>query len=188
VIGGSAFSVVIFVRYLDGDLGCYDEFGIGTAVHGVKGAPGAYVHHLPVTEEFTKFAGRWIWGLPKYVVHSGSNVESRQVRIDLSTEDQFMVAGTMQASIRVPGRFSVRTAGWSTSIEGPAQGDVLMTPSRMTMTDVRIGRSGTELSWGDHPIGKDAHALRLHGKPLFTVTGRVRVSIDAAVRLRRVQS
>jgi hypothetical protein len=55
----------------------------------------------------------------------------------------------------------------------------------MRLSDVRIGRRGTALSWGDHPIAKDAHALRLHGKPLFTATGRARVSIDAAVVVGR---
>jgi hypothetical protein len=181
-LGRSAFSVVVFVRYLDGDLDAYDEFGIGTVVRGVKGPPGAYVHHLPVTAEFTMHAGRWVWGLPKYLVHSGCIVEERQVRIELSTDDQFIVAGSLNAPHRIPGRFRVPTAGWSTALEGPDRGAVLKTPGRMTLRNVRFGRKGSELSWGAHALSNDALRLRLQGTPLFTVTAHGRMTIDAAVR------
>lgn len=182
-VGRSAFSVVVFVRYLDGDLDRYDELGIGTVVRGIHGPPGVYVHHLPVTEEFTMYAGRWIWGLPKYIVQTGCTVEGRQIRIDMRTDEHVIVAGSMTTAVRVPGRITVPTTGWSVGIEGKTEGAVLRTPGRMTMSDIRIGRRGTELSWGEHVSSKQAVALRLHTRPLLTVTARVKLSIDAAVAL-----
>jgi hypothetical protein len=182
VLGRSAFSVVVFVRYLDGDLDSYDEFGIGTVVRGITGMPGIYVHHLPVTAEFTMHAGRWIWGLPKYQVQSGCIVEQRQVRIQVQTEDRFIAAGSMNAPHRLPGRFTLPTTGWSTALEGPDRGAVLKTPGRMTLRQIRYGRKGSELSWGDHALSNDALRLRLQGTPLLTVTAHGRMTIDAATR------
>jgi hypothetical protein len=179
-VGQAAICVAVFVRYLDGDLDSYDEFGIGTVVRGINGRPGVFVHHLPVTEEFTMHAGRWVWGLPKYLVQSGCIVEQRQVRVQLSTDEQFIVAGSLTAPHRIPGRFRMRTAGWSTALEGPERGTALQTPGRMRLHNLRIGRKGSELSWGDHALSQDALRLRMQGTPLVTVTAHGRLSIDAA--------
>jgi hypothetical protein len=184
-LGRTALSAVVFVRYLDGDLGNYDEFGIGTVVRGIKGPPGIYVHHLPVTAEFTMYAGRWIWGLPKYLVKTGCEVGTGSLRLDLRTDDNVIVTGDVKARLRVPGRFSLPSTGWSTGLEGETKGAILRTPGRMRLREVRVGARGPQLSWGEHPLAEQALALRLDRKPLFTMTARAELSIDAAVVVPR---
>lgn len=69
-----AMVVLMLMRYIDGDLGPYLEYGTnvmvnrpGSAESGLRGlgSAGAFVHHLPVDGEFTLQAGRQIWGYPK---------------------------------------------------------------------------------------------------------------------------
>ena len=60
---------LILARYLDGDLGQYNEFGTcvmvnppGSHARGLKalGDAAAFIHHLPVDQSFTLEAGRRI--------------------------------------------------------------------------------------------------------------------------------
>ncbi|WP_165613833.1 acetoacetate decarboxylase family protein, partial [Mycolicibacterium fortuitum] len=69
-----AVVVLMLMRYVDGDLGPYLEYGTNVMVNrpgseeaGLRGlgSAGAFVHHLPVDGEFTLQAGRQIWGYPK---------------------------------------------------------------------------------------------------------------------------
>lgn len=78
--GGRTLCMLVFVDYVDGDLGPYNEFGVCipviapgdaapssvSAMRGLfAGDARALVHHLPVDGEFTLAAGRGIWGFPK---------------------------------------------------------------------------------------------------------------------------
>ena len=68
-IGGGYTAFVIFViKYEKGDLGVYNELGIGLYVRPAgqvyAGVPGLYILDLPVNSEFARAAGL-IWGLPK---------------------------------------------------------------------------------------------------------------------------
>src|ERR1700744_2720430 len=71
---GRAVVALLLVRYIDGDLGQYHEFGTavmvnppGSQARGLKalGNAAAFIHHLPVDQSFTLQAGRTIWGFPK---------------------------------------------------------------------------------------------------------------------------
>lgn len=57
-----------FVRYDEGDLDAYNEFGLTLMVKDLKtGKLASYIHRLPVNQSFTCEAGRSIWGYPKWV-------------------------------------------------------------------------------------------------------------------------
>ena len=65
---GRAIVVLMLMRYIDGDLGEYYEYGTNVMVNPPRverragpralGSAGAFIHHLPVDQEFTLEAGR----------------------------------------------------------------------------------------------------------------------------------
>ena len=81
-VPGRALVALAVCRYDDTDLGPYHEVAVsfvvrphdrpaGSAAQRTRefatGAIGAYIHRLPVDQEFTCAAGRDIWGFPKWV-------------------------------------------------------------------------------------------------------------------------
>src|ERR1700758_91728 len=71
---GRAVVILMLMRYIDGDLGQYNEFGTcvmvnppGSHAKGLRALrdAAAFIHHLPVDQSFTLEAGRRIWGFPK---------------------------------------------------------------------------------------------------------------------------
>ena len=71
-----------FVRYDDGDLDPYREIAVAFLVADPEQPKnkGAYIHRLPVDQEFTCAAGRDIWGFPKFVTPIEINEELRADR------------------------------------------------------------------------------------------------------------
>ena len=82
VPGRAVFSLA-FVDYLDGDLDTYHEVAFSVLVRSHEathpatvrehlrafrtGELGAFIHDLPVDQEFTREAGTTIWGYPKWI-------------------------------------------------------------------------------------------------------------------------
>ena len=77
---GRTMCMLVFVDYVDGDLGPYNEFGVCFLVEDpttppasrldalrklMRGDARALIHRLPVDGDFTLAAGRGIWGFPK---------------------------------------------------------------------------------------------------------------------------
>lgn len=70
-----------FVRYEEGDLDAYNEFGLTVMVKDLKtGKLASYIHRLPVNEAFTCEAGQRIWGYPKWVTDVA--IEGNSVRVE----------------------------------------------------------------------------------------------------------
>ena len=178
IVAGKALSIATFIRYIEGDLGSYDEFGVGLAVKGPGGKSGMHVFHLPVTAEFTMHAGRGIWGLPKYIVESGSSVEAKQVRLELAQGGQQIVTGSIAGSLRLPGSARMKSFGWAVGLQGDNLGKVLGMPNTVRTRNTRVGRSKSELVWGDHPMGLDAMKLGMRGRPLLSFTNDVQLRIE----------
>ncbi|ORA99699.1 acetoacetate decarboxylase, partial [Mycobacterium intermedium] len=119
VTPGRAIVVLMLMHYLDGDLGQYYEFGTSVMVN-PPGAPrgskasglralreaGAFIHHLPVDQEFTLEAGTKIWGYPK-VLGDFTIRDGRQFGFDLSIDGQFVVGMEFQPGL--PFRITPRT-------------------------------------------------------------------------------
>lgn len=82
-VPGKAMVALAAVDYVDGDLDTYHEVAISVVVrrHDAPPAPGmrarlqefsagniaAFIHDLPVDQEFTRAAGTTIWGYPKWI-------------------------------------------------------------------------------------------------------------------------
>jgi hypothetical protein len=90
--GGRAMCTLVFVDYVDGDLGPYNEFGVSFMVRHhaagaasgfgdvralVTGRAGVLIHRLPVDGDFTLAAGRGIWGFPKELAEFATTVAGR---------------------------------------------------------------------------------------------------------------
>ncbi|MGP0077984.1 acetoacetate decarboxylase family protein, partial [Mycobacterium sp.] len=94
-----AMVVLMLMHYVDGDLGQYYEFGTSVMVNppgsnasGPRAlqAAGAFIHHLPVDQEFTLEAGTKIWGYPK-VMADFTIRDGRQFGFDCSVDGQLVI-------------------------------------------------------------------------------------------------
>ena len=97
---GRAIVVLMLMHYIDGDLGQYYEFGTSVMVNppgsnasgpGALQLAGAFIHHLPVDQEFTLEAGTKIWGYPK-VMADFTVREGRQFGFDCSVDGNWSSA------------------------------------------------------------------------------------------------
>jgi hypothetical protein len=189
---GRTLLTVGAIEYKDGDLGQYREIAItffvyepgarslplvGATLGLLRGALGAYIHHLPVDGEFTCEAGRAIWGFPKFVTE-----------IDYSTAE-----GAQTAVLRADGRHvltqTVRTGGKRKLAERPQvsyalrEGVLYRTPSLMAAEGMGIRFGGEPPELGDHPIADELRTLGLPRRPLFTTyLGRMTGRFFAAER------
>ncbi|MDS1113889.1 acetoacetate decarboxylase family protein [Gordonia westfalica] len=177
---GRAMCMLVFVDYVDGDLGPYNEFGVCFLVEDpsrppaspiralrslAKGDARALVHRLPVDGDFTLAAGRGIWGFPKtlaeFDVDHTSSVRHGRLEAD----------GALIADLRIKPGIKVPDTTADTVLHAYSQldGVTRMTPWRLTSvsgTRTRIG--GASLTLGDHPIAAELRSLRLGRHALMT--------------------
>jgi len=70
-VKGRALVSVGMIRYVDSDLGPYNEFALACVVKRPgDDAVATIIHQLPVNQSFTLAAGRGIWGFPKFLTDS----------------------------------------------------------------------------------------------------------------------
>ena len=171
---GRAIVVLMLMRYVDGDLGQYYEYGTNVMVNppgsnasGLRAlqSAGAFVHHLPVDQAFTLEAGTTIWGYPK-VMADFTVREGHQFGFDVSIDGQFAVGMEFRPGLRIPSRFSSRTQ------ENPTysyrDGVLRETIGEMSPTGVRYRLGGVRLRLGDHPYAKELAALGLPKRALMS--------------------
>ncbi len=197
-IPGRALVALAVCRYDDTDLDPYHEVAVSIVVRPhdapvpasaarrtlefATGAIGAYIHRLPVDQEFTCVAGRDIWGFPKWVtsidIDEPSTVRPRagsatSVRL---VDDGVHVltlgiasGGRIPLPSRAPPSYSfangvLRRTTWTTSSEG---------------TTGRFG--GATLTLGDHPMADELRSLGLPKRALFSSSAaQMRASFDGA--------
>ncbi|UOG22938.1 acetoacetate decarboxylase family protein [Gordonia amicalis] len=177
---GRAMRMLVFVDYIDGDLGPYNEFGVCFLVDDpsqpptspartlralAKGDARAVVHRLPVDGDFTLAAGRGIWGSPKtlaeFDVDHTSSVRYGHLEAD----------GVLIADLRIKPGIKVPDTTADTVLHAYSQldGVTRLTPWRLTSvggTRTRLG--GASLTLGDHPIATELRSLRLGRHALMT--------------------
>lgn len=169
---GKAVVTLIAAKYLDGDLGPYNEAGLavmvrphdsrpvstGRNVAGFwRGEARAYIHELPVNQEFTLRAGRDIWGFPKWMADIGIEHGRRSTTCTLAEGGRdawrleiargfggFTARGTEMTAYSCTDA-TLRAVPWVTDNEG-----------------VRFRPGGARLELGDHPL---ADTLRSVGLP-----------------------
>jgi hypothetical protein len=181
VLPGKAILQLLAVDYKQNDLGDYNEGAIlfpvltpgekkpfplfGALKRLVQGDIGNFVYRMPVDQEFTTHAGRFIWGFPKWVSRIDIEFGPRVARGTFIDDDELVY-----------------------SIEAKTGGDITPKEQRAASLALRDGKAwktyGTNNSSGltfalggpapgigdNHPLAKELRALGLPKKPLFTVS------------------
>ena len=165
---GRAMVTMPFVRYLDGDLGAYNETGLAFVVRR-RGDDevASFIAHLPVDGTFTCAAGRQLWGFPKWVADELSLERTdRGARTHLETGDGSVLRVTSRRGlVPLPAREVALTT------YAGVDGTLLATPFTMRSAGLRIRPGGTILrADGDGPMTSDIRALGLDvRRPLTTL-------------------
>ncbi|MBH0119761.1 acetoacetate decarboxylase family protein [Rhodococcus sp. NPDC003382] len=192
---GHGLCTLVFVDYVDGDLGPYNEFGVcflvrdhnrrgGTVLQDLRelgsGGAGALIHRLPVDGDFTLAAGRGIWGFPKILADFDTDHHSATKRASVSVDDRLIAELTVARGIPVPG------AGATASVAAYSFLDAVtrrtswdMNPSGMR---TRIG--GATLRLGTHPIADELRSLGLPKRALVSSSiGNLAMTFGDAVEV-----
>ena len=171
--------MLVFVEYLDGDLGPYHEFGVcflmqppGDTLPAWRamrslgsGDAHALIHELPVDGEFTMAAGRGIWGFPKVLADFEVDHDSPAKHGSVSRDGELIAALRIARGIPVPSGAGGATLQAYSQLDGITR----RTPWRLestTGTRTRIG--GARLTLGDHPIAAEIRRLDLSRAALMT--------------------
>lgn len=167
---GRAIVTLVLARYLDGDLGRYNEFGACVMVnppgsHRVGPAAladaAAFVHRLPVDQAFTLEAGRQIWGFPKTM--ADFTIAEHPLRFTVSAGGSLIAAMEFRRGLPIP---SPRPRPQVLKTYTHAEGAVREVPWEMTTSTVRARPGGALLRLGDHPYARELAALGLPRRAL----------------------
>lgn len=171
---------LVAVRYVDGDLGPYDELGVAVLVHRhdsparrttlgglrslVTGRAGVLIHRLPVDGEFTMAAGREIWGFPKTLGEFRTDLDGPTKQVTLHQEGELVLDVRMGPGLPVaaPGSNLALTA--YSHLDGVTRA----TSWEMDPQGVRSRPGGVRLELGPHPIGRELAGLGLPRRALFS--------------------
>ena len=168
-----AVVVLMLARYHDGDLGRYHEFGTCVMVNppgsrasgpGALGKAAAFIHHLPVDQEFTLEAGRTIWGFPKimadFVVRDTSPFS-----FEVSEGGSLIAAMEFGRGLPVP---APRPRTQTLRTYSCGDGTTREVPWEMRNSRVRFRPGGARLRLGQHPYAKELAALGLPKRPMMS--------------------
>jgi len=176
---GRGVCVLVFVDYVDGDLGPYNEFGVAFLVRDhrsdgasvpkdlkalARGRAGALIHQLPVDGDFTLAAGRGIWGFPKVLADFDVDHTGSVKRGSVSQGGRLIAQLSVKQGIPVPGS----GAGTSLAAYSHLDGLTRFTTWDMSPTGVRSRPGGAELKLGSHPIADELRSLGLPKRALVT--------------------
>ncbi len=114
------------------------------------GSAGAFIHHLPVDQEFTLEAGTKIWGYPK-VMADFTIREGRQFGFDCSVDGQLVVG--MEFRRGLPIRLTPRQQAQST-YSLPRRGNPSRPPSNTRSTVCAIDSVECASGWAITPTRK----------------------------------
>ncbi|GAC66282.1 acetoacetate decarboxylase family protein [Gordonia soli] len=177
---GRTMCMLVFVEYVDGDLGPYHEFGVCFLVEDPATPPAspwaalrslaggdarALVHRLPVDGEFTLAAGRGIWGFPKTMAEFSVDHDSPRRSGRVVADGRLIVDLGIRRGVPVPDS----TADTVLHAYSQLDGVLRRTPWRLTSTTgtrTRIG--GASLRLGTHEIADELRSLRLGRHALMT--------------------
>jgi hypothetical protein len=178
---GKAILQLLFVDYRKNDLGDYNEGAIlfpvltpgerkplpffGALRRMATGSVGNFVYRMPVDQEFTTHAGRFIWGFPKWVA-----------RVDIAFGDK-QASGSFYDEGELVYAFSAKAGGSATAKQQRAaslairDGKAWKTYGTNTGSGVTFALGGQSPTVGDkHPLALELRALGLPKKPLFSVS------------------
>ncbi len=201
-VPGRALVALAVCRYDDTDLDPYHEVAVSFVVRPhdapadasaaqrtrefATGAIGAYIHRLPVDQEFTCAAGRDIWGFPKWITSidideppAGRPRRGSGTTVRLVDEGRHVLTltvasgGRLRLPSQAPPSYSfadgvLRRTEWTTSSAGVAG---------------RFG--GATLVLGDHPMADELRSLGLPKRALFSSSAAVMSASFGAAQVVR---
>ena len=178
---GKAILQMLFVDYHKNQLGDYNEGAIifpvltpgenkpfpffGTLYRMAKGRVGNFVYRMPVDQEFTTHAGRFIWGFSKWVARIDIEFGAKRASGSFFDEGELVYG------------FAAKTGGTTNVKEQRAaslairDGKAWKTFGTSTGSGLTFSLGGELPTIGDsHPLALELRALGLPKKPLFTVS------------------
>ncbi|GAA2889107.1 acetoacetate decarboxylase family protein [Streptosporangium fragile] len=195
VLPRKALCTLVFVDYVDGDLGPYHEFGVAFLVRppGAGPAPrgglranlaelrrsgaGVFVHWLPVDQGFTLEAGRAIWGFPKELADIDLRTSSPYKRCILRKDDRLVLDLLVKPGVPAPGTGMMTVLDAYTHLEGVTR----RVPWSVSARGVRVRPGGALIRLGNHPIARELSELGLPRRALVTGTAsHVTMAFDEA--------
>jgi Acetoacetate decarboxylase (ADC) len=178
---GKAILQLLFVDYRKNQLGDYNEAAIifpvltpgepkplpffGALSRMATGRVGNFVYRMPVDQEFTTHAGRFIWGFPKWVARidiefggaraSGSFFDEGELIYGLSAK----AGGTSKVKEQRAASLAIR------------DGKAWKTWGTNTGSGLTFSLGGELPTIGDsHPLALELRALGLPKRPLFSIS------------------
>ena len=178
---GKAILQLLFVDYQKNELGDYNEGAIifpvitpgekkpfpffGAVKRMATGSAGNFVYRMPVDQEFTTHAGRYIWGFPKWMAQIDIQFGEKHATGSFFDEGELVYS------------LSAKAGGAAESKEQRAaslairDGKVWKTYGTNTGTGLTFSLGGEMPEIGkNHPLALELRALGLPKKPMFTVT------------------
>lgn len=192
---GSAALVLGGVRYRDSPLGSYDEAYVSVAAYApgdralpvfggldtLLGRAAQYVLAMPVDQEFTCHAGRFLWGYPKFLANIDIELGEPVASTDLCVE------GDRVFSIRVPwgGRVDANVDNPTLTFRG---GVLRRVPMRVEVRGAVMRPGGRVPEVGDQgDLADMLRALGLPKRPLMSLSAQgAGLVIDEATPLSTV--
>ncbi|WP_101759947.1 acetoacetate decarboxylase family protein [Oceanicoccus sp. KOV_DT_Chl] len=178
---GKAILQLLFVDYRKNDLGDYNEGAIifpvltpgqkkpfpffGTLKQMGAGTLGNFVYRMPVDQEYTTHAGRYIWGFPKWVSRVDIEFEAKRATGRFIDEGELVYALAAKAG----------GTGASKEMRAPSlairEGKAWKTYGSNSGSGVTFSLGGEMPEIGEtHPLAKELRALGLPKKPLFSIS------------------
>jgi hypothetical protein len=164
---GRAVTMLMLVRYIDGDLGQYHEFGTAVMVNppgstaggfGPLGSAAAFIHHLPVNQSFTLEAGRRIWGFPK-IMADFTVRETSTFDFDVSAGGKLIAGIEYSRGIPIPSALTSKPQVLKTYSHTDGVTREIAWEMRNSGMRARIG--GARLRLGHHPYADELRSLGL---------------------------
>jgi hypothetical protein len=173
---------LLHVRYVEGDLGRYDELGVAVVVRRhddpaptgrgrdlwalASRRAGLFIHRLPVDGEFTMAAGRQIWGFPKVLADFDVQQRGAGRRVVLRQDGRAAVDLTVRPGLPLPApglRLALRAY---TCLDGVTR----FTDWTLRPHGLRGRPGGATVRPGDHPLGRELARLGLSGRALVSAS------------------
>ena len=195
---GRALVALAVCRYDDTDLDSYHEVAVSfvvrlhdaparpSAVDRLRefgsGAIGAYIHRLPVDQEFTCAAGRDIWGYPKWITTIDiDEPDQGDRRSGSGTTIRLVDGGTHVLTLTLAGGGPVRLPSQAPPSYSFRDGVLRRTPWEMSADGVAGRPGGATLVLGDHPMADELRSLGLPKRALFSSSAsHMRATFGAA--------
>jgi Acetoacetate decarboxylase (ADC) len=162
---GRAVVNLLLTRFVECDLGCYNEFSFcvmvarpGAKVGGLRafGDAGTFVHRMLVDQSFTLEAGRKIWGYPK-ILADFTVREGNPFGFDVRVDGSLLVDMAIGRGFPVPMPSRPQSLLTYTNIDGTTR----ETAAEQTSTGMHARIGGAILKLGDHAYAQELASLGL---------------------------